>query len=88
MSADDCSVGDDTLKPYLGPQVGRHRRSAVAQRDRGSRARAVDLRDGHPQHAEVTQLRSQRFERTVGQVRDDHLHLGTSSFEVVAARTG
>ena len=52
------SVGRDTLEPQFRSEVSLHSRSAVAQRDRRLRARAVDLGHRDPEYAEVIQLGS------------------------------
>src|SRR3954452_19805942 len=80
-------VLDHALQLELRPEVDRDRRAAVVLRDPLLTPRALHLHDRDAREAALEQLLTDRLERLVTYVCDDHLHADTPSV-VIAVTAG
>src|ERR671918_1286041 len=88
LDGSDVPALDDALELELGAQVDGELRAAVVLGDRLLPARALHLGDGEAGEAGLEQVRADRLERLVADVRDDHLHAVASAVTGRGARGG
>ena len=87
----DVGRGDHALDLELGPQVVGELRAAIALGDPLLASRALHLGDRDAREAALEQFLTDRLERLMPDVGDDHLHAVTPSLfagVAVVARTG